>query len=240
MAEALLMRITIRHHFDFGTDREVVGADLVRPEAWDALRTQTTGPFTIARDRVELERMADENPDIGERVRKIDSWLRQRGVDTLASYGVGGAVVELWLHRLTPERSLRVTDYAPATVERLHDLLPEAEIDQHDLLADPPLPADLHLFHRIDTELTNREWGKVFDRFAGVPILLVATEIADFNRLLAEFQMRFRNRKTSRAGWLRTRGAFEALWRRTHVGTPLRFHDLEAWSLEPLRLEALP
>jgi hypothetical protein len=229
------VRITIRHHFDFGVDREVVGSDLVRPEAWDALRTRTTGPFAIARDRAELERMACHHLDIAERVRQIDSWLQERDVGTLASYGVGGGVVELGLHRLSPERMLRLTDYAPETVERVRELLPEVEVTRHDLLQDPPLAADLHLFHRIDTELTNREWRQVFGRFAPVPILIVATEVADLGRLLAEVRMRLRSDGASRAGWLRTRGAFEALWRRTHVGTPLRFHDLEAWSLEPRR-----
>jgi hypothetical protein len=228
------MKITIRHHFNFGVDRPVVGADLVKPDAWDALRTRTRGPFTIAQDRAELEQMADENPDIGERVRQIDTWLRERNVDTLASYGVGGAVVELWLHRLSPERKLRLTDYAPKTVERIQELLPEAEVARHDLLEDAPLDAAMHLFHRIDTELMNREWVTVFERFARVPILLVATEVADLSRLIAELQMRLRGHGLSRAGWLRTRDAFESLWSGTHTATHLRFHDLEAWSLEPL------
>lgn len=228
------MKITIRHHFNFGVDRPVVGDDLVKPDAWDALRTMTVGPFTIARDRAELERMADENPDIGERVRQIDSWLRERKVDTLASYGVGGAVVELWLHRLCPERKLRLTDYAPKTVERIQELLPEAEVTRHDLLEDPPLRAAMHLFHRIDTELANREWVTVFEHFARVPILLVATEVADLSRLIAEMHIRIRGHGLSRAGWLRTRDAFESLWSRTHTATHLRFHDLQAWSLEPL------
>lgn len=237
MAEALLLRITIRHHFDFGADRAVVGDDLVRPQAWDALRTQTRGAFAIARDRAELERMADERPEIAERARQIDTWLEQRGARTLASYGVGGALLELWLERLDSERQLRLTDYAPATVERVRELLPDAEVVQHDLLEDPPLAADLHLFHRIDTELTNGEWRRVLDRFAAVPVLVVATEVADFPRILAELRSRVIGHHTSRAGWLRTRGAFEALWGRTHVATPLRFHDLEAWSLEPRRPE---
>jgi hypothetical protein len=221
--------ITIRHYFDFGADRGLVGDDLVRPDAWDALRTQTTGAFAIAETRDELERVADERPEIGERVRAIDNVLGDRSV---ASYGVGGAVVEAWLLRVRPRR-LIVTDYGPETVARLRVLLPEADVVQHDLLAQGPLPAEVHLFHRIDTELTDDEWRGVFRRFATVPIVLVATEVIDLRRVLAELRARPMRRGATKAGWIRTRAAFERLWRDTHRGTPERFHDLDGWMLDP-------
>jgi hypothetical protein len=229
------MRLTVRHHFHFGADRPLVGDDLVRAEAWDALRTRTSGPFAIARDREELERTADSRPEIGERARAINTLLEQRGVRTLASYGVGGAVVELWLHRLAPELRLHVTDYGPETVARLPALLPEAEVVRHDLLADPPLKADLHLFHRIDTELTSAEWREVLERFAHETVLVVATEVADVPRILREVIGRLRTRGLTRAGWLRSREAFETLWRPTHDAVPMRFHDLDGWLLQPRR-----
>jgi hypothetical protein len=116
--------------------------------------------------------MPDERPEICERARQIDAWLEERGVQTLASYGVGGAVLELWLERLSPERQLRLTDYAPAPVERLRELLPSAEVTRHDLVVDALLEADMHLFHRIDTELANREWRQVLGRFGHSQSLL--------------------------------------------------------------------
>jgi hypothetical protein len=227
------MRITMRHHFDFGADRPVVGDDLVRPESWDALRTQTAGAFALAGSRDELERTADGRPEIGDRARAIDRWLQDRGVRTLASYGVGGAVLEAWLVRLDPARRLLLADYAPETVERLRALFPEAEIHRHDLLGDPPLPAGVHLFHRVDTELTDAEWRETLRRFEHETVLVVATEIGTPRRLLQELLLRLRSRRLSRAGWLRTRDSFEALWAGTHVATPLRLPDLEAWTLEP-------
>src|SRR3954452_6445823 len=107
------MRLTIPHYYDFGADRALVGDDLVRPEAWDGLRTQTAGPFALPAERDELERAADEREDLAVRARAIDAWLGARGVSRLASYGVGGALLEVWLHRLHPARELIVTDYAP-------------------------------------------------------------------------------------------------------------------------------
>ena len=223
----------MRHHFDFGPDRAVVGDDLVRAEAWDALRTRTGGAFSLASSREELEGMADERQEIRERAKAIDTWLDGHGVRTLASYGVGAGVLEAWLLRLSPERRLLLTDYAPQTVERLVELFPDAEPTVHNLLTDPPVPADAHLFHRIDTELTDAEWRRVLERFARETILVVATEVATSRRLLDELLYRARNRQLTRAGWLRTRGAFEALWRRTHRAEPLRLYDLDGWALTP-------
>ena len=223
----------MRHHFDFGPDRAVVGDDLVRAEAWDALRMRTDGAFSLARSREELERTADSRPEIGERARTIERWLERQEAAALASYGVGGGVVEAWLVRLSPQRRLVLADYAPETVDRLRGLFPEAEVVRHDLLRDAPLEADAHLFHRVDTELTDAQWREVLRRFAGETILVVATEVATARRLGQELLLRLRNRHLTRAGWLRTRGSFEALWRPTHDAEPLRLHDLDGWALVP-------
>jgi hypothetical protein len=81
----------------------------------------------------------------------------------LASYGVGVAALEALLERERLEMSL--TDYAPRTVERLRALFPEARIELQDLLVDGPLDGvDAHLFHRIDTELSNAQWRDVYLR----------------------------------------------------------------------------
>jgi hypothetical protein len=132
-----------------------------------------------------------------------------------------------------PERRLVLTDYAPETVARVAELLPETEVVRHDLLAEGPLEADLHLFHRIDTELTNAQWRDLLRRFAAVPIVVVATEVIDLRRVLAELRAWPARRHATRAGWIRTRAAFEALWRPTHDAVPHRFHDLDGWILEP-------
>jgi hypothetical protein len=227
------VRVTTRHHFDFGPDRVLVGDDLVRADAWDALRTRTEGAFSLAGSRAELEETADSRPEIAERARAIELWLADRDVRTLASYGVGGGVLEAWLLRLSPVRRLVMTDYAPATVAGLRELFPDAEVVQHDLLNDMPPDADMHMFHRIDTELTDDQWHEVFERFATEKVLVVATEVATIGRLVQELVLRARNRHLTRAGWLRTRGAFEALWKETHTATPLRLYDLDGWALSP-------
>src|SRR3954454_10683726 len=180
------MRLTVRHHYDFGADRALVGDDLVRPEAWDALRVQTNGPFSMAGDRAELERVRDEHPEIGERARVVDPLLRERGASSPASYGVGGGVPEVWLQQISPELRLTLAEYAPETVARLRGLFHGVDVRQHDLLRDAPLAADAHLFHRIDTELDDDQWHDVLRRFAGQTVIVVATEIADLKRMALE------------------------------------------------------
>ena len=182
------MRVTIRHHFDFGAERAIVGDDLVRPESWDALRMQTSGPFAAASSREELERTAEELQEIEARGAAIDRWLEQNRVGVLASYGVGGGVLEWWLERLCPERRLLLAEYAPETVDRLRQLFPGADVQRHDLLSDPPLVANAHLFHRVDTELTNAEWHETMWRFAGERVLVVVAEVATPKRLLQELR----------------------------------------------------
>jgi hypothetical protein len=159
--------------------------------------------------------------------------LRERGVRRLVSYGAGGAIPELWLLRLDPDRRLVVTDYAPETVERLRALLPEAEVAQHDLLKDPPLDGDMHLFHRIDTELSNEDWRGVYDRFSGQVIVVVAAMLMQPGEIPAQLRHVVLSRNQTRAGWTRTRGAYESLWRKTHRGTRVDFGDLEGWVLDP-------
>ncbi len=229
-----MLPLTVPHVFDFGADRRLVGSDLVRPEAWDALRIETDGPFGLPADRAAWERAALERGEIVARARAISAWADAQGVRRIASYGVGAAFLEYLLWRESPQRELVLSDYTPRAVERLAALFPEADVRRFDLLSDAPLDADLQLFHRIDTELSNRQWHEVLARFGGERILLVATEVAGGRRLALEVRSLLTRPDATRAGWLRNRAAFERLWRRTHAATPLRMHDLYAWDLRPI------
>jgi len=226
------VRITLKHRFDFGVDSEVVGDDLRKPDAWDALRTQTTGAFALPGDRAEWERLADERPDLAERARWIHAWLEQHGSGSLASYGVGVAALELWLVRIKPDVDLVATEYAGATVDRLARVFPEARVLKHDLLHDAPVAADVHLFHRVDTELDQSAWRAVFERFADQRVLFL-TQPASGRQLFAEWRRNLVNRHGTDAGFVRNRAALEALWSETHRASATTVGDVVAWALEP-------
>jgi hypothetical protein len=228
-----LMRLplTVPHYFDFGSERQQVGSDLIRPDRWDALRLETGGAFAIANSRSELEAELAARPELRERARVLTEVLRAVGAASLASYGVGGAMLEVALAE--QGWRLRITDYAPRTVKRLRVLLPETEPVEHDLREAGPLSADWHIFHRIDTELSGRQWRAIFERFAQAQVVFIPGEVASPRLLLAELRLRLRSPRASRAGWLRNRAALEALWRETHHARARRFHDLVGWLLLP-------
>jgi hypothetical protein len=206
----------------------------VRPDAWDALRTDTSGPFAAPQTRADAERVLTEHPEISSRAEAIDGWLTSQGVASLASYGVGGATLERALRNRAPARALALGEYAPRTVERLRELFPEPEVrvELHDLLADPPLSADLQLLHRVDTELRGSQWRDVFGRFATQRILFVAAGMVDVRGAVAEVRKGLR-RGATKAGWVRTRPALERLWRDSHDGHAIALGDLPGWLLEP-------
>jgi hypothetical protein len=229
-----IVRITVPHYFDFGEDRRLVGDDLIRPEAWDAIRIDSTGAFALPGSRADWEGLVDGQSDYAERARIIDRLIAERDEGSVASYGVGVASLELWLSRLRPERRLAIGEYAPETAARLRELFPEAEVHLHDLLADPPLDADWHLFHRIDTEFSNRQARSVFERFSERPVIVVASELLEgWRSALDEIWSGVRNRNASRSGYVRNRAALEALWRDTHDAEPVPMHDHPAWVLTP-------
>lgn len=221
--------LTIRHRYDFGPDRDRVGAHLVSPQSWDAIR-ETSGPFGLPSTRVEWERAAGDG-DFAERAAAIAAVADELGACRVCSYGVGAAFVELNLARLRPDLELVCTDFAPRTLARLRELFPEADVRHHDLLSDAPLEADLHLFHRIDSELSNRQWRTVLARFRE-PILLVATELLEMGALLRELRLRFSDTATD-AGYIRTEAGFRSFWRRSHRDRKLRIGSHTGFLLAP-------
>lgn len=203
----------MRHTYDFGTDRARIGRDLLLPDAWDAVR-ETQGPFALPASREEWERAGDLE-DLRSRAESVVAVAHELGASSLASYGVGTALLELNVNRLAPGLRLTCTDYAPRSVKRLGSLFPEAHVVCHDFAREAPVEADLHLMHRLDAELCDEAWRTVFPRFRE-PILFVPNVVLDLSSGLRELGRRFRHRGLTRAGWFRNEVALRSLWASTH------------------------
>lgn len=222
--------LTIQHYYDFGPDRDLVGSHLVNPQSWDAIR-ETSGPFGLPPTRAEWERAASEG-DFAERAAAIGAVADELGARRVCSYGVGAAFVELNLALLRPDIELVCTDFTPRALGRLRELFPEAEVQQHDLLTGGPLEADLHLFHRIDSELSNRQWRSVLPRFHE-PILLVATQLLEWPALRRELGVGRSPGTASAAGYVRTEAGLRSFWRRSHRDRKLEIGSLAGFLLTP-------
>jgi hypothetical protein len=225
--------ITLPFYFDFGADTAVLGDELRSAEAWDSLRTRTSGEFAIACDRAELESALSAHPAIRARANAVAQVLRDQDVRRAASYGVGAGFLEAGLEAELPGVELTIGEYAPATVERLRRLFPNATVVLHDLLEDPAVDADFHVMHRIDTEFTATEWDRIFTAHRTARIIFVPGGEMALRGLVETLVQSARRRTTTRAGVVRSTGAVERLWRRTHSARPVVFYDLRGWILEP-------
>ena len=226
------MRLTLRFHHTFGEERAHIGGPLAGPDAWDRLRLETSGDFGLPESQSAYASAATR-PDLVSRANEINKLLDRAGVTHLASYGVGSAMLEMNMLHGSPDRSLTLTEFAPGTVERLQRIFSIGSVINHDLTNDPPATADLHMFHRIDTELDDEAWKSVFARFNKERILVVATQTIDLRALAVEVRNRLRFGRSTWAGWTRTKGSFEALWEQTHVHEHCVLGGLQAWMLQP-------
>ena len=205
------MKVTLPHYYDFGEARRRIGPDLVRPDAWDAAR-DTAGPFGLPTTRQAWE-LAATADSVTAKAADIVDVARGLGARSICSYGVGAALLELNVAKQGMQ--VTCTDFAPRTVARLRSLFPEARVIEHDLSRDDPPDADLHLMHRIDSELSTRAWLSIFPRFVQ-PVLLVPTILLGVRSGLRELALRIRRPKATRAGWARSEDALRALWLPTH------------------------
>lgn len=214
------MRLTIPHYFRLPID---LGLD--DAEGWDALR-MTPSPFAVPATRAEWEHAADARPELAARAEVIASVAEGLGADVVASYGVGAALMER--HLVGRVDRLVCSDYTPETMRRVRDYLPAAEVKVHDLMADPPLDADLHVFHRVDTEFTDAQWHELLSRFPA-PVLFAISELAGPKAVVREAITRLRGGKE--VGWLRNEAAFRALVPERFSVQRLRIGDLPGFLL---------
>lgn len=177
--------------------------EIATREDWDSLRLGGN-IFGLPRTRDAWERQS-EAPVLRLRAEAIIQLLRPLEPRRICSYGVGTASVELWLSRLAPNIELVCGDFALETVDRLRDLFVEATVVVHDL-RDEPLEGDVHLFHRVETELHSGTWREVLARY-DQPVLMVLD-----SWLTPPLLVRSVLRRGNSCGWLRTKKATERMW----------------------------
>ncbi len=157
-ANLAAMRLTVPHYY-----RLPMAKDLDDAASWDELRA-TSSAFAVPQTRAEWERTADARPEFLARAEDVAAVARRLDARVVASYGVGAALVER--HLVGRVDRLVCGDFTPVAIQRVRELMPDADVRLHDLSEDPPFQADLHLLHRVDTEFSDVQWRAILQRFA--------------------------------------------------------------------------
>ena len=219
------MRITMRHHFDFGADRGLVGDDLVRPGAWDALRTQTTGRSRRLVPRASWSAPRMRGPRSATAHARSTSWLEPRT-------GRQARVVRRRRGRRSRRGCCGSDPRGAAAAHRIRArepssgcvLLPRgggppARPARRPAARRrrPPLPPGGHRAH-------GRQWHAALRSVRGTsPCCVVATEVATHDGgCLQELLLRPRSRQALTGRVAPERRRLRGALARTHVRAPLR------------------
>lgn len=237
------MRRTIRTYYDFGPGAEIVGANLLKKSAWDALRTSGLASFSVADEREAWLASFSERDDLRERAHAIVTLCRTRGCTGVLSVGAGVGGLEYFVKTEAPELHVTSTDFAPAATDRLAHVFSECdEVTVFDMMHDPwpTTPGTLFLLHRVDTELSDREWRSCFRRMqAGrvSPVLVVPCEFLTPERRARARRTYLSHLRHKRpltfSGYLRTKTRFMSLWSPSYgLLEELQIGDLTGFLLE--------
>ncbi len=122
------MKYTVKHYSRFSAEQGV-GSDLIRAEAWDALRLRAAGddPFMFPPTRKQWQDKALANMALSRRADDLARFIQANGYSAVHSFGVGTAGLEFLLKNRLKEVIIRCSDYAPKTVEALAGFFPEAQ-----------------------------------------------------------------------------------------------------------------
>jgi hypothetical protein len=235
--------LTVTHRYPFTRDLNFAGGALASPDAWDRLRGSDPD-FGFGGSRDEWIRRARSFPSLERQATQIVTLLRQWGVTRMVSVGVGTAVLEFHVQTQYPELMLRCGDYAPSSLDILRRCFTECRSIEVMDLRDPRWISDpeheVVLLNRVDTELTDDDWRRVFThlRRQGVArILWIPCGLLTAKALLRELQTVVRavlgRRPLTKAGYFRTAGRMRQLFRAGYRRSGV-YHagDLPIWVLE--------
>lgn len=219
------MRLTVKHHYFFGKKAQDVGNNLLQPTSWDKIRLDgdESTPFSIPQDRNNWLKKAKGHALMAQRGKAISDFLkRNKEYKKIYSFGIGQGFMECNLKLNYPEIFLVCSDFAPKAVERLEKVFLEANrVEIFNMLEDNWKnygPDALYVFHRLDADFSDRQWGDIFKKMSqsGIEnILFVPCDISSIKFLIREtigyFHQLTMGRKMSFAGYLRTKDQFHYL-----------------------------
>jgi len=215
------MKLTIKHHHDFGTNAALAGESLIAPGAWDRLRVSIADDaFRVPQDRKGWIAVC-QNAQVEAMASDLSRVIEAAGLPPVVSVGVGKAALEYYLKRKLPSLNLTCAEHSPEVVQRLRSVFTECDaVESFDMRsAHWPYAGSLCLLSRVETELTDAEWRTAFTnmRQSGIrQVLMVSsgfvTPLSAARELAHRVIARVKGRRATFAGYLRSEAAFRALW----------------------------
>ena len=217
---------------------------MISKKNWDYLRLddQET-PFSIPKKRRDWIEKGLKDENIKVRAEKIVDLIKAQGFSRVVSLGVGCAFLEYNIKRLFPEVYLSCSDFSPNSLERLKQVFIECDsIEYFDLLSKSWHVPDnaLYLLHRLDQELDNNQWKKIFSDMAESNIkhvLFMPSQLLTLRLFLKEqikfLVYRILNKKIYFAGYIRTKKTLNRLWEEQYTAIKeFNFGRLHGFLLE--------
>lgn len=216
--------MTIPQYVDLG------GQSYGSAEDWTRLRT-ADGPFALEARAVWLA--GSKQLEIRNRAEAIAGVARELGATRIASSGVGTGMLEQALAEAALPRLHRdLLRFHPRRPQGPRGVLRRVRSPRARSDTDDPVEADLHPFHRVETEFDNAGWREVFRRLRVERILFTGEFVLTWAR--ARYLIALAAKCAGdRGGHLRTPAALRRLWWNTHGAEAVGVGDLPGFLHTP-------
>lgn len=215
-----MLKVTIKHYFDFGGMSQTVNGHMHNAQAWDVLRLESapSNIFAIPGERQEWLKRCHQERFVEEQAGGIADIIRGR-FTRVNSYGTGPGFLEFFIKQECPDIFLQCSDYTVKSMERLRRVFTEAdEIVAFDMLNGPwqnTGKSTLHLLYRVDTVLDNDQWRSVFEKMSSARIGYVLFFPCEFltprrwlKQIIKHRLWPLLGKRLAFAGYLRTKAQF--------------------------------
>ncbi|RKJ20031.1 hypothetical protein D7X48_10755 [bacterium D16-50] len=224
----------IRHFYCFDTKASTnMHSDALDRNNWEVLRAyEDGGAFSLERTREDYIKNCEGSQSYKETAQKISHIVQKNKWNTVVSLGVGKAVLEYQLKKMSPQLTIECTDFTKQSLDMLGKMFVECDrFSVFDIANDDfsvYRDMDAVIMHRISTEFTRTQWKAIFHKMhdAGIKnVLFIPTELLTIKSAIKE-KLHYvaniiRHKKNIFCGWMYTRNEFLNFFRGNDKNHPL-------------------
>jgi hypothetical protein len=235
------IRLTVPHWYGFAPGVVTSRSAVLTDDEWDRLR-ESDAAFGFGTSRDEWMAKARSTAGLTERAHALARLLARWNATHVVSVGVGTGLFEFLVKTETPAIVMRCGDWSSQSLALLRERFLECDSIERMDLRDPTWavrPGEVVLLNRVDMELTDGEWRRLFGQLAATGVrhivlipcglLNAAAALSELSGLLAGIR---RRRQIARSGFLRTPSRMRELFGEGYERQEtVKSGDLEIWGL---------